>query len=116
VLALGHHGDVVIIGRGAHYLLPAESSLRVRVIAPLKWRAQHWAATAGGSYEQALEQVRQCDASRSLFIRRTFEREAGHLLDYDLTINTGCMKLEAAAQAVVEALRAKLGLRGEHAP
>src|SRR5207302_248747 len=35
ILALGAQGDVIIIGRGAGYILPREWTLHVRIIAPL---------------------------------------------------------------------------------
>jgi hypothetical protein len=38
VLALGVHGECVIVGRGAAFILPAETTLRVRLVAPVKQR------------------------------------------------------------------------------
>ena len=38
VLTLGHHGDVVLVGRGAHEGGPAGGAGRVRVVAPLEAR------------------------------------------------------------------------------
>lgn len=114
LLTLGHHGDVVIIGRGAHYLLPPQSALRVRVVAPLEWRARHWAETEGGSLDEARARVQQCDADRTLFIQRAFGREAGLPLDYDLVLNTGQVNFETAARVILEALRVTLGVQGGH--
>jgi cytidylate kinase len=111
LLALGHHGDVVIVGRGARYLLPPECAVGVRVIAPLKWRASHWTETQGGSFTEALDRVQQCDDDRTEFIRKAFGHEAGLPLDYDLVLNTGRLSIEKAAQVVLETLRIKLGVR-----
>src|SRR5262249_49766065 len=36
VLALGVHGECVIVGRGAPFILPAETTLRIRLIGPVK--------------------------------------------------------------------------------
>src|SRR5580698_7836313 len=38
VLTLGRHGKGVIVGRGAHFLLDPQATLRVRVTAPLEMR------------------------------------------------------------------------------
>src|SRR5207248_10973505 len=41
VLALGASGEVVLVGRGAGYLMPRESTLHVRVVAPLEHRVAY---------------------------------------------------------------------------
>jgi len=38
VLALGAHGECIIVGRGAAQILPAETTLRARLVAPLSER------------------------------------------------------------------------------
>ncbi len=38
VLTLGHHGDVIIVGRGARYILPSQFGLSVRMVAPIEAR------------------------------------------------------------------------------
>src|SRR5262249_2861446 len=40
VLALGCHGNCVIVGRGSAFILPAKTTLRVRLVAPLSERAK----------------------------------------------------------------------------
>src|SRR4029079_5991322 len=35
ILALGAHGECIIVGRGSPFILPAASTLRVRLIGPL---------------------------------------------------------------------------------
>ena len=47
VLTLGRHGKGVIVGRGAHFLLDPQVTLRVRVIAPLETRVARIAARDG---------------------------------------------------------------------
>lgn len=111
VLALGHHGDVVLVGRGAQYLLPARCGLRVRVVAPLEARIRRLTQADGHTPEEALRYLQQFDAERAAFIRQSFQREAGNALNYDLVINTGDINLEAAAELVVLALGHKLGVR-----
>ncbi len=38
VMTLGHHGDVVLLGRGSQYFLPPRCALRIRLVAPLEER------------------------------------------------------------------------------
>ena len=41
VLTVAARGDVVIVGRGAGYVLPAETTLHARVVAPFESRVSH---------------------------------------------------------------------------
>ncbi len=111
VLTLGHHGDVVILGRGAQYLLPAQSALRVRVVAPLELRVRRLAERDQVPLLEAETHILKFDASRADFIRKCFQRDPNSPLDYDLIINTGEIRLETAAELVLLALRDKLDVR-----
>ncbi len=111
VLTLGHHGDVVIVGRGAQYLLPSRCSLRVRVVAPLEARIRRVTQSNGLTAEGAHRFIQNFDADRAAFIRQSFQRDASSALNYDLVINTGEISLEAAAEMVVFVLGHKLGMR-----
>lgn len=113
VLALGHHGDVVIVGRGAQFLLPAQSAVRVRVVAPFETRVRRVAADRGLAAAEAEDFVQRCDADRAEFSRRSFHQDATSPLNYDLVLNTGDLTVEAAAAAVFAAFEAKLGAQPE---
>lgn len=110
VLTLGHHGDVVILGRGAQYLLPSKCALRVRVAAPLELRVRRVAETREVSLAEAEAHVKQFDASRGNFIRKCFQRDPSAILDYDLLINTEDITTDAAVEMILTALRDKLGV------
>ncbi len=109
ILALGHHGDVVIMGRGAQYILPSRGMLRLRVVAPLEVRVQRIADREHVSVEQARRWVRVRDTERDEYLRRTFARDAACAEDYDVVVNTGELEMERAADVVVSALHAKFG-------
>jgi len=111
VLALGHHGDVIILGRGAQCLLPAQFSLRVRMVAPFELRVKRVAETSKVPLTEAQAHVQEFDARRSDFIRKCFQRHPNSPQNYDLTINTEYIAVEAAVDLVMLALRSKLGVR-----
>lgn len=111
ILSLGHHGDVVIMGRGAQYLLPSRAALRARLVAPLEIRAERVAARERLPLGEARRQIEACDGERDEFIRRTFACDPHSPLNYDLVLNTGETSIEAAAEIVLSALGAKLGVR-----
>ncbi len=110
VLTLGHHGDVVILGRGAQYLLPSRSAVRVRVVAPLDLRVSRLAQREQAPLLSVEAHVKKFDEDQADFIRRSFKRDPNSPLDYDLIINTGTISIRAAAELVLLALRDKLGV------
>lgn len=111
VLTLGHHGDVVLVGRGAAFLLPAKCSLRVRVVAPLELRVKRVAEHERVPLAEARARVEKFDASRASFVQESFAREINSPLNFDLVINTADIGVEAAAEMVLVALKSKLGVR-----
>ena len=89
VLTLGHHGDVILVGRGAQYLLPPRCALRVRLVAPLEERSRHMAELRGVTIPQARVWLKHVDEERLMFIAKHFHSDAASPLSYDLVINTG---------------------------
>jgi len=115
ILMLGHQGDVVIVGRGAEFVLPGEFGLRIRLVAPLAVRIERIRELLGLSLEAAREDVLKTDRERAEFVRRHFARQVGGHLNYDLVINTGAFGIELAAEMVLAALGHKLGVTPEPA-
>ena len=62
--ALSEQGHCVIVGRGAPYVLPAESTLRVRMVAPRKDRIDSVEKTQGLSKAEAERWIDRTDAER----------------------------------------------------
>lgn len=111
VLTLGHHGDVIIVGRGARFILPGQFGLSVRLVAPVEARIRRIAAKAGLSQEAARVAVEQMDRERVQLVHRHFGHDVADPLNHDLIINTDAMSVEAAAEIVLTALRRKLGVQ-----
>lgn len=110
IRTLGHQGDVVILGRGAMYLLPSRCALRVRVVAPFQLRVEQIAEATVMPLKEAQALVHRIDGERAAFIRKNFGRDIGLLSEYDLVVNTGEITVEAATEIVLTGLRRKLGV------
>ena len=106
IVTIGHKGRAVIIGRGAHLLLPAERCFRVRVVAPWEARVQRVAAVTGLERSVAENVVRETDQQRALFIQENFQQLDSNPLLFDLVINTGGMTLDTAAGLVIRGAEA----------
>ena len=110
VLSLGHHGRVVIVGRGAQFILPPACALRVRVVAPLEIRIAEVSERENLSADQAKVKIHQFDAARRNFVWSVFNRLADSNIIHDLVINTGEISIHGVSEIVLAALREKLGV------
>ncbi len=105
IATLDERGSAVIMGRGAHFILRPERSLRVLVVAPRAERAERLRKRESISAAEAEELIRHSDASRSEFLEYHFHRGPNDPGDYHLCVNTGFLSLAAAANLVVAAYR-----------
>jgi cytidylate kinase len=108
VLALGAEGEVVLIGRGAGCILPRESTLNVRIIAPLEDRVAYMSQWLRLTREEAAEQVRLRDTRRAEFLTTHFHRQPGQIHHYDLLLNSSFLGEDVCAELIAQAARAKL--------
>ncbi len=103
LLALAAHGQSIIVGRGATVILPGETSLHVRLVAPLRVRIARVKEKLGLSEHEAERRIADSDAERNGFVRAHFHVDPTDVHLYDLVLNTGrlsppeCAELIAAA-------------------
>ena len=109
ISTIAKHGQAVIVGRGANFILPAEDIFAVRVIAPLKKRIHDVALKHRAPIAEAKRRVIQRESRRKAFVRYSFNAEIYDPGHYDLTINTGKMSMESAVEAVIGAVTARFG-------
>jgi hypothetical protein len=111
LLTLGHQGDVVIVGRGAQYVLPSQFGLRVRMVAPIEVRVRRIASREDLSLKAARVEVERSDRDRTKLVRRQYGQNARDPLNEDVIINTAELTVEAATEVVITALQRKLALQ-----
>ena len=107
ILSIAARGQAILVGRGAGYYLPRETSLHVRIIAPLADRIAHMADWSRMTREQAAEKVRVTDERRAEFLLRYFGRRTTDLYDFDLVLNSGLLGEETCADVILAALNGK---------
>lgn len=97
---IGKHGQAIIVGRGANFVLPPEKRLSVRVIAPLEMRLRNVSQKFSVSVDEARPRVLKTDSDRKAFIKKYFNDDIRHPLNYDLIINTGTLSIDDAVNSV----------------
>jgi cytidylate kinase len=105
ILSLGAHGECVIVGRGAAQILPVQTTLRVRLMAPLEDRITAVSHRFGVSRAEAARRIETTDRERNSFIKAHFLKDPTDPGHYDLLLNTWRWSTGEMADMIVESLR-----------
>ncbi len=98
ILGVAQENDVVIIGRAAHYFLKdMDNCCRFRVIAPMPWRKEYAVEKLGVSADRAEATIQRRDTNQLWFHRSVCGEGFDDPYLFHLTLNTGLMPLEQAA-------------------
>jgi len=104
LLSLAAHGDCILVGRGATAVLPTKTTLRVRLIAPLKDRIARVAAEEDLDAAQAKRRIEEVERDRAAFVRQYFHQDLLDASGYDLVCNTSRFTSDTCAALIVAAL------------
>jgi cytidylate kinase len=104
--ALSEQGHCVIVGRGAPHALPAETTLRVRVMGPRSERVESIQKRLGLSRADAERWIDRTDAERGHFVKHYFHRDTEDAAGYDLILNTSKLTVGTCADVIAAAARA----------
>ena len=105
IATIGKHGNTVILGRGANFILPREEILRIRVVAPLAVRVKNIAEWLKVSFEEAKEYIQKIDLERKDFIKKYFKADIDNPENNDLVINLEKLDIETAIEIIRAALK-----------
>jgi len=105
LLLAAYHGNVVIVGRGARFILPRARGVSVRILAPLDFRIEQVLLREGVSAKVARQMIEDSDRQREVFVKKHFRVDASDPHRYDLVINVGKLVKEDAADLIVDAAR-----------
>lgn len=103
---LSEQGHCVIVGRGGAQVMPAQTTLRVRVIAPRSDRIEAVQKRREISRAEAERWIDRTDAERRNFIKHYFDRDPDDFMGYDLMLNTGKLPVRTCAELIEKAARA----------
>jgi len=112
VLLAAYHGKVVLVGRGAQFLLPAENGYAVRVLASEPYRIDQVMQRDRVDRQTARKLIEEREQGRRDFVRRYFRRDLTDPHLYDLIINVEKHAPTAAADLIVTAVTSWLEQTG----
>lgn len=105
VRGLGQQGRCIIVGRGANFLLPAESTLRLRLVGDLKDRSATARRLQNLAEKDAARWVERTQSERLDFIKRYFHKDGADPHHYDLILNTSHLSVEECAEVIAYTLQ-----------
>lgn len=103
ILNIGPAGGVVV-GRGAHVLLPEGRAFRVRLEGSPKVCAARIAASKDIKKGKALKLVEKTNKERDKFAEEVAKRYPGDFTGYDLTLNADLFEPEQMVRIIVAAM------------
>ncbi len=110
LMVIAEHGQAIILGRGANFILDPKKGLRVKIAAPYEMRLLQIMHEMELSKKDARRYIEEKDNQRLAYIRQHFHRDADNPLFYDLVLNTEFMPIDSVAETIVTALKSKLSL------
>ena len=108
VREIARRDNAIIVGRGAGIILgDLRGVLRLRLVAPLEFRARHHARTIGMNLGEAEEEAQGSDRERRNYIRRMFNVDWDDPSLYDFVINSARTDSDAAVRIVSKIMEEK---------
>lgn len=103
LLLAASHGNVIIVGRGARFILPRNGGLSVRIVAPFDFRVEQVMLRRALSEKEAHKFVVETDLQRELYIKDHFHQNSADPHLYDIVINVEEVTLDDATDIIVDA-------------
>jgi len=100
-------GGVVVVGRGANFIVGPEHGMHVRIVGPREERVRQLVARKHLTEAAAAREVDTVDQERRAFIRRLFGRSVDDPLAYDLVLNEGGFSVESLTSLITTAAAVK---------
>ncbi len=105
------HGEVVLLGHGAQFMLKDRAdTLRVLISGTVEARTRRLVASMSTDEEKARELVQRTDKERIDYFRTYYDAEWLGCSTYDLIVNTDRLEPQAAADVVLAAIRVRAPL------
>jgi len=100
---LASKGPCIFVGRCADFVLNGRNDVvKVFIHAPVGDRILRSAKRNGISEKAAYERIRKKDAQRASYYQRYSGKVWGAVSNYDLTVNTGTIGVDGAAELIID--------------
>lgn len=108
VYTIASHGNGVIVGRGANFIVKLNTGFHVRIVAPRSCRISNLIEYKKLTVKEAEKAIEESDRVRAEYIRKNFDYDINDPTHYDLIINTGYIDIASAIELAEWTLQAKM--------
>lgn len=108
MLSVAARGEAILVGRGAGFVLPTETTIHVRIVAPLEERIAYMGQLFRLTKDEATEEVKVRDGRRAAFLSHLFPQDVLDPYRYDLILNSSRLGEVVCAEIIEKAMRAKM--------
>jgi cytidylate kinase len=105
--AIAAHGNALILGRGASFLLPSEKRIALLLVAPLALRIRNVMEDRGISEKDAQDRIIKVEAEHHQYVKKYFQTDIRDSAHYHLVINMVLVKPDTIAGIMKEVIRHK---------
>jgi cytidylate kinase len=106
VSELARQGRVVFVGRAAPAVIGLQAdALHVKLVAPRAWRIARIRERFVLTADEAERQLDEVDGQRARYHKEYYHRSWSDPVNYHLTINTGLLGLDTAAEIIIGRVR-----------
>ncbi|MBW2623829.1 MAG: cytidylate kinase-like family protein [Deltaproteobacteria bacterium] len=108
VFAFANLQPTIFVGRGAHFILPRDKVLAVRIIGSKSYRVKRLVQIMEISKKEAGKKVKQSDDEQRAFFKKAYGKGSAPSSEFDLVINCDHFpELNCAAEIVFHAFKQK---------
>lgn len=108
VRSIAQLGGVIVVGRGANFIIGPDAGVHVRIVAPREERIAALMRRKALTEADATREVEAVDEERMKFIRKLFGRSADDPLAYDLIVNESGRDLDSLVDLVARVAEEKI--------
>lgn len=110
LFSLAGLGPNIMVGRGAHLVLPRESVLAVRIICSKEYRVQRVAHILNRDVEKARKKLNQMDKEQRDFFKKVYDKKDASPYEFDMVVNCDYLNKPASVvQIIATAFQEKFG-------
>ena len=108
IAMLAANGNCVIVGRGGNLITRnVQGGFHVRIVAPLRWRADNMAEKMNMSKSAALKAIDEKEKQRPSFFREFLKHELTDPLNYHLLVNNFHYTTDEVARLIINTMKVK---------
>ncbi len=109
VYSIARLGGVVVVGRGANFIVEPTGGVHLRVVAPPGERIRNLMRRGNLTADEAAREIRVVDQERAKFVRKLFHRSVDDPLGYDMILNESGRSLDFLVRVAAIVVEEKIG-------